>query len=147
MEVCKVHHAFLSKRKSFLFINHSIFFISALGTILIFLFLLGFLFFKVKRTRTFYVIGISIGIFCGFLTFIAACLYEVGLKTTIDYNGGKEPYIQRYSDRIDVNLVDMGRNAAWFTTITWMIYAGVEFYESLSYLSGSEYEVFIEEYK
>lgn len=125
--------------------NASIFFISTLGTILIFGFLIGFLFFKLKRTRTFYVIGISIGIFCAFLTFIAACLYEVGLKTTINHNGGNDHFIERYSNRINIDLVNIGRNAAWFTTITWMIYSGVEFYESLSYLSGSEYDVFLEE--
>ena len=98
---------------------------------------------KLKRTRTSYVIGISVGLFCSFLTFAAACLYEVGLRTTIDHNGGKEYFAKNYSDRIDIHLIYMAKNAAWMTAIIWLIYAGVEFYEGLSFMSDSEYEVFM----
>jgi hypothetical protein len=108
--------------------------------------ILGFLLFKLKKTRTLYVIGISIGSFCGFLTLVAACLYQIGLRVTVDHYGGKDEFIKRYSDRLDTNLVYMGKDAAWFTVFAWIIYAGLEFYQSLSYVSESEYEVFIEQY-
>lgn len=48
--------------------------------------------------------------------------------------------------RLDMYYVYTGKSLAWFTAVGWLLFAGIEYYESLSYLSESEYDMFIEEY-
>ena len=124
--------------------NNRIFIISTLGTILIFSGLIGFLFLNLTRTRTFFTIGTSVGCFCGFLTFVAACMYDAGIKTTIDHYGGLNFYTERFSDQLDTSLVNIGKNASWFTAFVWFVYAVIECYQGLSFQSKSEYDVVIE---
>ena len=101
--------------------------IDALGSAIVIITLIWLTFFGLERSKTVFGILIGSGVFCGFIGFVAACMYSVGLKNTRDNSGGFFDLVLAAAGAANSVTIEIGRTASWIAFISWIIYVAVEF--------------------
>ena len=96
------------------------------------------LFYRQPRVGNAVMFSIIVSVICGVITFVGACIYSVGVKSSIDIFDNKSEvysfFLKAYDRSYDAVVAGMG--AAWYTSLAWILYLAFEFFMYLRY--GSE---------